>query len=562
MNDVATPNRSGSERELPAARVRRQSRLPLVWLVPLLAAALAGYLAWNTFSQRGSTIEISFETAEGLEPDKTRVKYRNVDVGTVRDVSLSPDLDRIVVKAEMTRNADKFLASGTRFWIVRPRVGAGGVSGLGTLVSGAYIEVDPGAGERSWQFTGLEEPPEIRSNVPGRSFNLRADRLGSVSRGAPVFYRGLEVGQVQGYELARNDRDALFISVFVRAPYDGLVHQDTRFWDASGLSLSTGANGFAVKFTSLQAIITGGIEFETPPAAVDSPVAMAGAEFALFPDADSANQANYTHRLPFLVDFDGSARGLRPGAPVEVRGIRVGTVNDVRLAFSPARQSFYVRALIELEPERVLAIDADTGRTAPAPTTSSIDELVGRGLRAQLKTGSLITGDLVVDLDFHPEAPPTAIERVGDKQVIPAVPNQFETLQASATQILEKVASLPLAETLASLRATIESVNGLVGDPQTKDAVASLRTALDELGRVVGPLAASVQTSAAGADATLRQARETLGAAQALLASGSPLQTDARDTLRELQGTARSVRVFTDYLQRHPEALLRGRTGG
>ena len=312
-----------------------------------------------------------------------------------------------------------FLTKGTRYWIVRPRVGTGGVSGLGTLVSGAYIEVDPGPGDYARDFTGLEDPPEIRSSQPGRTFVLRANSLGSLGRGAPIYYRGVEAGQVLGYELAPDQREALKINVFVQAPYDQLVHEQTRFWNASGLNVATDGGGLKVHMASVQALLVGGVEFETPTTANDAAPAPADTEFTLYSDADAAAQANAGRRVPFLVEFDGSARGLKQGAPVEIRGIRVGSVTDVRLAYSHERETFVIQATVEVEPERIRAVDADTGKPV---TTATMQALVGRGLRAQLQTGNFLTGDLYVDLDFHPNVPDVPMHQVAGLDVIPSVP--------------------------------------------------------------------------------------------------------------------------------------------
>src|SRR3954453_1050680 len=227
MSDLATKPRPPLEAPPPppppppppAAKVRRSKGISLVWLIPIVAAAIAGWLAWTTYAQQGPQIRISFESAEGLEAGKTKITYRNVDIGTVETVRLSPDLKRIVVTARLGDDSGPFLTSGTRYWIVRPRVGTGGVSGLGTLVSAPYLEVAPGPGAYARDFPGLEEQPETRSSQPGHTFVLRANSLGSLGRGAPIYYRGVEAGQVLGYELAPDQREALKINVFVQAPY-------------------------------------------------------------------------------------------------------------------------------------------------------------------------------------------------------------------------------------------------------------------------------------------------------------------------------------------------------
>lgn len=557
MNEMIAERRLEPEAEPPAAKVRRRARLSPVWLVPIVAVIIGGYLAWAAQQDRGPEVKVSFASGEGLEAGRTRIKYKDVDVGTVERVKIRDDR-RIVVTARMEPDAAEYMTSGTRFWVVTPQVGAGGITGLGTLVSGAFIEIDPGPGDPQYEFRGLDEAPEIRSDVPGRNFTLRAVTLGAVTRGAPVYYRGIDVGQVLGFDLAEDDSDDVTVSIFVRAPYDQLVHRQTRFWNASGLSIGTGAEGVQVRLASIQSLVLGGIEFETPASAVTSEVASPGTEFVLFEDFDAAQQAAYTRRTMFLVDFEGSARGLQPGAPVEVRGIRVGSVADVRLAYSESASSLLVRTLIGIEPERVQAVNADTGEESPP---ASVEEMVRRGLRAQLRTGNLLTGELLVDLDFVPGAGDGEMHRIGEYQVIPSVPTQLETIQASATAVLEKFAALPIDELVASLTNTTKAVEAAVASPETEATLASLRTTLIEVGRAVGPLVTSLQGSATAANQTLRQANETLLSVQRTIGPDAPLQADVRGLVRELESAARSVRAFADYLERHPEALLRGKGG-
>ncbi|MFL5335584.1 MAG: intermembrane transport protein PqiB, partial [Geminicoccaceae bacterium] len=321
MDDLIIADRF--ESETPVAAVKRRRGISIVWVIPIVAALIGAFLAYRAYTDRGPTITLSFATAEGLEAGKTKLRYLDVEVGTARTVTIAPDLKRIMVTAEMVLGAENFLRERTTFWIVKPRIGVGGVSGLGTLLSGAYIGLAPGEGAAARSFTGLEQPPPLDANVAGRQYQLTATDLGSVSRGAPILYRGLDIGQVLDYRLAP-DKSGLDLSIFVNAPYSDLVRTTSRFWNASGISVSTSASGVAVEVGSLQSLIVGGIEFDTPPGAGTSAVADAGASFPLYASKSALAQAQFTQKIPFLVDFDGSVRGLSPGAPVEFRGIKVG----------------------------------------------------------------------------------------------------------------------------------------------------------------------------------------------------------------------------------------------
>ena len=335
------------------------------------------------------------------------------------------------------------------------------MSGLGTLLSGAYVEFDPGEGQPARDFVGLAEPPPITSEVPGTQFVLRTDKLGSIGRGAPVYYRSIAVGQVLGYELAE-DKKGLTVKVFVDAPNDQLVRPSSRFWNASGVNVSVGADGVDVAMESLEALVAGGIAFDTPDIDQPGEPAASGTEFPLFANLREVTEAGFTQRIPYLVHFDGSVRGLRAGAPVEFRGIRVGTVTDVRLEIAPEQNALRIPVTLEIEPQRFGV------ERAPKEPYAVMAALIERGLRAQLKSGNLLTGELMVDLDFHPESPPAKLDRSGTYPEIPAIPAQLEALEASVTAVLNKLAALPLPDLVADLRRTIQGVDGLVTSPDTR----------------------------------------------------------------------------------------------
>jgi paraquat-inducible protein B len=535
--------------ELPEVEVKKRRGISLVWLIPLVAGAIAIWLGYTTLREKGPTITVAFEDAEGLEAGKTRVKYRDVDVGLVDQVALSDDLSHIVVTATLDRSVAPHMKEGTRFWIVRPRIGLGGISGLGTLLSGVFIEFDPGDGEATHDFVGLAEAPPITSRVPGTRFVLRTDRLGSIGRGSPVYYHNIAVGQVLGYELAEDKQD-LTVDIFVDAPNDQLVRPNSRFWKASGFDVSLGAGGVEVSMESLQALLAGGIAFDTPDIDQPGEPAAAATAFPLFASLREVTEAGYTERIPYLVEFDGSVRGLHAGAPVEFRGIRVGSVTDVRLEIDPAQDSVRIPVTLEIEPQRIgIELGAED-----VQHHSIMTALVERGLRAQLKSGNLLTGELLVDLDFHPKSPPAQLDRSGTYPEIPTVPAQMEALTASVTSVLSKLAALPLPALVDDLRRTVQGIDGLVTSPDTKSAVAALNQAAVRLEALIGTLDQRVGP-------LFVQAQSTLAAADGLVGANAPLRYDLNALLKELTGAARSIRVFADYLERHPDALLRGKTG-
>jgi paraquat-inducible protein B len=537
-------------------------RLALIWLIPIVAAAIALWLGYKTLSERGSTIAITFRSADGLESGKTRIMHKNVELGVVERVELSPDLSHVVVTARMHKWAEPELTTGTHFWVVRPRLSAAGVSGLETLVSGSYIELDPGKGEPAYEFAGLEEPPVVRADVPGREFLLTATKLGNIGPGSPVFFRGLKVGEVLGYKMGGIDAP-LVIHVFVNAPYDKFVYDGSHFWNASGISLKAGAAGFKLQVESLQAVLAGGVVFETLAKARAGQPSKEDHVFTLYDDLDSVQEAGYTTKTVYQIHFDGSVHGLEAGAPVELRGIQIGRVTDVHAEFDAHDFSLRVPVTIELETQRIQLVgtepNSEEGRHI-------LDQLVQRGLRAQLRSASLITGQLMVMLDFFPDAPKAAISHDGLHPELPSVPSDFENIMRSVNLLLERMANLPLDQVVADLRSTLQGMQKIANAPELMQSLKSLNETLSAARQLagntnaqMGPLLATLRRTASAAEAAFRQAGLTMASANDGFGQGSRFHHDLDDLLGQLKDAARSIRLLADYLEQHPEALVRGK---
>ncbi|MGD8963160.1 MAG: MlaD family protein, partial [Desulfobacterales bacterium] len=390
--------------DLPQADVQTKKQISIVWLIPIVAVLIGGWLAYKGLSEKGPMVTITFESAEGLEADKTLVKYKDVKIGQVQTIRFNADLSRVIIRAELVKEATPFLTENTRFWVVRPRVTASGVSGLGTLFSGAYIEMDPGMeGKSARRFKGLEIPPIVTTGVPGREFLLRASTLGSLDNGSPVYYRQLRVGQVIGYELAEDGR-SLIIKIFVNAPHDKLVRANTRFWNASGFDLKLDASGIELNTQSLMSIMMGGIAFDTPTSLETGGPAQDGQVFKLHNTRESIFERTFTEKVHYILHFKGSIRGLTVGAPVEFRGIKIGQVADIKAVFNQETLTPQIKVLIETEPQRW-----ETMGEATMDDKTQMEALVAKGLRAQLKTGSLLTGQLFIDMDIYPDAAPAKV---------------------------------------------------------------------------------------------------------------------------------------------------------
>lgn len=451
------------DHELPEAVVSaRKHQISIVWFVPLIAVLIGGWLVYKTLSEKGPTISISFKSAEGLEAGKTKIKYKDVELGQVTEIRLTPDLSRVLVTAELVKEAKEFLSANTRFWIVRARVAAGQVSGLGTLFSGAYIGLDPGnPGLPGTQFVGLETPPVVTTDLPGSHYILHASPLGSLDIGAPVYFRQIKVGQVIAYEL-QPDGEAVTIKIFINDPIDKLVYQNTRFWNASGLDFAVDAGGIRVNTESLVTILIGGIAFDTPANLEPGGLAEDGENFQLYESRERIFDKTYTDKTRWLLHFEGSIRGLTVGSPVEFRGIPVGQVLDINMEYDAAKKVFLIPVLIEIEQERIKVV----GEMQDSDRKWQNDYLVEQGLRAQLKTGSLITGQLYVDLDFHPNAEPAQINWEGRYPQMPTVPTSIEEITTSLTHLLKKLEKLPIEQIGNDLRDTVQGAKRLVNSAE------------------------------------------------------------------------------------------------
>lgn len=523
------------------AQPARQRPPQLVWIVPVVAALIGGWLAVKAVLERGPTITITFKSAEGLEAGKTKLKFKDVDIGVVSAIVLSPDRKAIVATAELSRQAESLLVEDTRFWVVRARIAAGQVSGLSTLLSGSYIGVDPGRSAKTRRdFTGLEVPPIVTGDVPGRHFTLRAADLGALDIGSPVYFRRVRVGEVVASDLDQDGKGVSF-RIFVYAPHDQYVTANTRFWNASGIDIALDVAGLRVRTESLVSVLFGGIAFQAPPDAPPASPANADAVFPLHPDRDDAFRRPDTTTESYVLLFDQSVRGLSVGAPVDFHGVVVGEVTRVTLEADPAGARWRTPVEVRLYPERLPARRRDSSRKArPDERAAALQRFVDRGFRAQLRTGNLLTGQLYVALDFFPNAAKVKVDPRAKPLEIPTVPGSFEELQNALATIVKKLEKVPFDQLAADLQR----------------AVRNLDRTMQDVDKLVQRLDTEV---APELRATLDQARKALEAGERTLAADSPVQAELREALREVSRAAAAVRSLADYLDRHPEAIIRGK---
>jgi len=552
-------NENNHHDDLPQATLvpKKHRRISVVWIIPILAAAIAIGIAVQRILSEGPTITIVFKAAQGIEAGKTFIKYKDVNIGQVSAVQLTDDFSKVKVTAKIAKNAAGLMVEDAQFWVVEPRISLSGVSGLGTLLSGNYIGFEAGkSASKQVAFSGLDEPPPLTEGESGHKFTLHATRLGSLGIGAPVYYRSLEAGRVIGYKLAPGGK-SVEIDIFVRSPYDKYVNTETRFWNASGLDVSVGASGVNVRTESLVALIAGGVAFDDPIFPFDRVQATARTGFKLFADEASAMKQPEAIAQRYVLYFNESLRGLSVGAPVTIVGLPGGEVTDVGLDIDPKTKKIRGRVEIVSYPERIFGQMRGQQTAADSAMAHNIErrhELVRQmiehfGMRAQLQSGSLLTGQLFVAFDFFPNAKKVKIDWNQEMPELPAVPGTLPNLEAKVGSILTKLDNLQWEKIGANTQKALESFTQVMNEADKalirfdSDVTPELKSAIEEFRRATVSANKVIQNT----DATL-------------VSPDAPGQQELRNAMQEVARAARSLRVLTDYLARHPEALIRGKT--
>jgi paraquat-inducible protein B len=519
MPEMQKPNPS-----IPESQVmpRKRFRFSFIWLIPIVAAIVGIWIGVTTIRNQGPTITITFKSAAGLEAGKTKIRYQGLDVGIISDIRLSADRQSVVAAAKMNPGTEAFFVKDTTFWVVKARISGADISGLSTLISGDYVGMEIGeSSTRTHNFVALDEAPMETGGIQGHFYTLTMPELDSLTRGTPIYFRRLQAGQVVSYDL---DERGKFINVkiFIQEPYDNFVTTNTRFWKASGLNLSLSANGLQVQTESLLSLLIGGIAFETPETNSDLPPAAENTTFTLFKDREAAFSPPPFNPQTFVVVFRESIRGLTIGAPVEYEGIPIGEVKDFQAQFDIKTYEFSVPVTIDVDPRRfgLKLIGGSAGPENEAERRKFLDAMVARGLRAQLQSGNLITGARYIDLSVVPDAPAVKLDWSQNPLELPVTPSPMASLEDNLAGIAKNLNSMPFKE---------------IGDNLNKTLI--------------------------GAQATLTNADGLLMNTKGLMAPGSALDMQLNAALIQIRTAAQSINLLADYLERHPEALIRGKTG-
>ena len=560
-NSTSTPNGSPSS-DPHATAAASHTRFSAIWLIPIVALVVAAFLGWQAISNRGPLVTIEFESADGLTVGQTQVKHKNVALGTVESVRLSDDMKVVLVHVRMTREANKILTDRTRFWVVRPRLSGASVSGLETLLSGAYISIDPGppGGPRTTFFKGLESPPGVRLDEPGRTYTIMTSSVIAIGEGSPIMFRGVDVGEVLGYKMPPDGRGPIPIQIFVHEPYDHYIRTDTRFWDASGLDVNLSGGSLHVQVSSLQAVISGAVGFGLPTLrrGLSSPEAPGEAVFKLYDSQSDADSAAYHHRIPFATYLTDSVSGLPVGSKVVMYGIQIGEVTDVKLELDREHGTARVRVGMEIQPERAFLDEGPTDET----TAEIAQHLVDNGFRAQLTSSSFITGASDLALQFVPNAPPAKITMEGDTIILPSQKGGFSGITDSLADVAAKLDALPLTQIADHLDGVLSGASNTLNGPDLKQAVHQLAGTLRSIHSLADHANSGMTPVLQKLPAIADQLEDTLHHANGLLSSysgGSDFQANLQSVLGQARDTLRSLRLLVDYLDRHPSSLLFGR---
>ncbi len=532
--------------------VKEGRSFSIVWLVPLVALVIGGWLAYKAITEKGPVITISFENAEGIEARKTKIKFKDVEVGVVEAINIKKDLSGVDLRVDMEKGTKPYLTEKTKFWVVRARIAADEISGLGTLLGGVYIGIEPSKdGKPANKFVGFEKPPIITSEMQGKHFFLTSQRLGSLEPGSPVYYRQIKVGKVVDYtldELTGNLR----IHIFILSPYDQFVRENSAFWFASGLDVQLSADGLRIDTESMVSLLIGGITFSTLSDNILKPEAEENSVFTLYRNFDDAKEDQYTIQEFYYIQFKDSVRGLSIGAPLEFRGLRIGSVEDIELKADYDNLEFNPMVRVSFEKQR-LALELNEEQQLK----NQIDRMVFNGLRAQLKTGNLLTGQLFIDMEYFPDAPAATITSHKNLKVLPSIPSASQQIAQDFASITAKLNRLPLEEIGRDLQSSLAGIDRLVNDASLQAAPESLQSILGEIETLMKDLNAGTVPEF---DQLLSRLENLLKEMEAWFSPDAPLYSELDSALKNVSKAAKAINDMADLLERQPESLIQGKS--
>ncbi|CAK7192300.1 Intermembrane transport protein PqiB [Commensalibacter sp. Nvir] len=541
-------------------------KFSLVWIIPIVVAIFAVYLGWKSFYNAGPTISVTFETADGIISGQTQIKNKSVVLGTVKGVSLSKDMHNVTVWIEMTRKAAPMITENARFWVVRPRFSGTNISGLETLISGAYIAFDPGDyknGKREEHFVGLESPPGVRSDQPGTTFVLATDKLGSLGQGTPIFYRDTVAGEVLDYKMPANGIGPIRLNIFLKKPYDSYLHSNSSFWNVSGLKIGFGASGLNIEMQSIQALVSGGIAFgvldHSQNLNHDSNFVPVNTEFKLYTDKEAAESARFRDNVKLVTYVTSSVKGLSKGSRITLFGLQVGTVQDISLQVNRKANKTRVKIIMDIQPERVFSLHENYDASFLWDTTKA---LIANGLKASIDNDNFLLGTSLISLNFVKTDTIITPSKEDGMLVIPSQTGGMDGIVNSMSAVTSKIAAMPLEEIGNHLDQLLMHTDQKMKSPDVKNTIKSIRISMQNLSELSKKLNKGSTPFLEQLPEINDQIQNTLKNANALLVSyggDTDFHRNLQQLMVELNQTSRSLRFLSDFITQHPSALILGR---
>ncbi|GLR69147.1 intermembrane transport protein PqiB [Agaribacter marinus] len=545
MTEPQSSQNTTSNNGVPPQK-REKTKISKIWLLPMIAVLIGIGMVYNDWQNRGILIQVMFETAEGLEAGKTVLKSRNVDIGMVKRVGFNEEKTHILVDIEVQKDMEAFIVEDSQFWVVRPRIGARGITGISTLLSGAYIELSPGKSFiEKYNFVGLENPPVTPSNADGLHLRLVSRGSETLNIGNPVLYQGFEVGAVESKSYDDLEEEAHY-DIFINAPYHNLITANTAFWNVSGFRLSMTAEGVSFDVASLDALFNGGVEFGLPDGEVPGKGVPQNHLFTVYDSLESIEEEKDYAFIEYVILVEDSVSGLYKGAPVEYRGIRVGTVSEPYMQFLQiAEIAGYgneerIPVVVRIEPERLLGNQLGS----LADFKQVFDNWIKEGLTAFVESANLVTGSLKIALSPGDE-PKTDVEYFGKFPIIPATIGGFESITQQLDSILATLNTLPLNDTVDKVNTLIDSA-----DKTIQSAGSAINTAENTIKRA--------DTTLLALENTLQELQTTLKGVQ----PNSDIYLSLQDAIVQLEATLNDVRPLVKEITNKPSSLIFGESAG
>ncbi len=530
-----------NENKVPQALVKPLKSISVIWLIPIVAIFIGAWMIFFHLSSLGPLIEINFKTGEGIEAGKTKIKTKNVEVGLVQGIEFNDEIGGVVVTARIHNHDQNLLTKDTQFWVVRPTIGRAGISGLGTLLSGAYIELSPGMStEEEYEFVGLESEPITPAGTPGLHITLEGGGYRALQVGDPILFHGMDVGRIEHVHFNMKER-SVYYNAFIQGPYDGLITSNTKFWEVSGIEIDTSADGIRIETGTLETLISGGVTFDVPKDLPRGELITQREVFTIYPNKDAINVGRYKHVLQFILLFKDSIRGLKPGAPVEYRGIKIGTVTRTDVKYPEITnvldQDTLIPVMITVEPARMGFEDNES----ELPRAKQIiTALLEKGLRGGLVTGNYLTGSKYIELEYKKSAT-HKLETFSSYVVIPTIESQLELIISKASKVMDKLNDLPLAPVVNSANTALQQITAtLIEFQNTTDQLEILlKQSSDQ--NLVG----SIQSSL-----------ENFKQLTADFSEGSLTHEELQSTLRVMKEALAELEPLLTQLNQKPDSLI------